>query len=366
MATGNRTSNVLILVGTRKGLFLFRSDRHRRRWQTQGPFLTGEEVNHATLDRRTGVLYATANSPWFGAHLAYSPDMGETWHDPKAGIGFSAKSGLKLERLWHVEPGRPSEPGVLYCGVAPAALFRSDDGGETWQEVQGLSAHPSRQRWEPGAGGLCLHSIVLDQTNSSRMWVGISAVGTFRTDDGGKTWRPQNSGVRADFLPEQYPEFGQCVHHLVLAAGGNSRLYQQNHCGVYRSDDAGETWQEVTSGLPSDFGFPMAAHPHEPDTAYVVPLQGPEFRCPPQGKLRVYRTEDAGRTWQPLSRGLPQRGAYMGLYREALCTDSLEPAGVYMGTNTGQLYISIDEGERWRCLTSGLPPVFSVSTAVLE
>lgn len=366
MTIGSRASGVLLLAGTSKGLFLFRSDQHRRRWRAQGPFLSGYEVNHATLDRRTGTLYATANSPWFGSRIAYSPDMGKTWHESQAGLGFSPQSGLKLERLWHIEPGRPSEPGRVYCGVAPAALFRSDDGGETWEEVQGLTSHPSRPQWEPGAGGLCLHSIVLDPANSSRMWVAISAVGTFRSDDGGKSWRPLNRGVRAEFLPERYPEWGQCVHHAVLAAGGNGRLYQQNHCGVYRSDDAAESWQEVSAGLPSDFGFPMAAHPHQPDTAYVVPLQGGDFRCPPEGKLRVYRTQDAGRTWEPLRRGLPQRGAYMGVYREDLCTDALEPAGLYLGTNTGHLYISADEGERWRRLTADLPPIFSVSAAVLE
>ena len=366
MPTESRALGVLLLVGTRKGLFLFRSDQYRRRWRSYGPYLTDQEVNQATLDRRSGVLYATANSPWFGSRLTYSSDMGKTWHESQAGLRFPDQSGLKLDRVWHIESGRPSEPGVMYCGVAPAALFRSDDGGETWEEVQGFTSHPSRPQWQRGGGGLCLHSILLDPTNSSRMWVGISAAGTFRTDDGGKTWRPMNRGVRAEFLPERYPKWGQGVHHTVLAAGGNCRLYQQNHCGVYRSNDAGETWQEVTTGLPSDFGFAMAAHPHQPDTAYVVPLQGDNFRCPPEGRLRVYRTQDVGRTWEPLHKGLPQRRAYMGVYREALCTNGLEPAGVYRGTNTGHLYISADEGERWRRLTADLPPIFSVSAAVLE
>jgi len=356
--------SLLLMVGTSKGLFLYHSDRDRQTWRVEGPFLDGLEVNHATFDRRTGAVYATANSPWFGSRLAYSRDMGKTWQESR-GLGFSPESGLKLDRLWHIEPGRPSEPGVVYCGVAPAALFRSDDGGETWEEVTGLTSHPSRPDWQPGAGGLCLHTIVLDPVQSGRMWVAISSAGAFRTDDGGLTWQAVNKNLRRAEM-EAYPEWGQCVHDVVLAAGGNSRLYLRNHSCVYRSDDGADTWQDITAGLPSDFGFPIAAHPRDPDTAYVIPLQNADFRCPPEGKLRVFRAQDAGRTWQPLSRGLPQRGAYMGIYREGLCTDELEPAGVYFGTNTGHLYVSADEGDRWRRLTATLPPIYSVSAAVLN
>ncbi|MBI3953573.1 MAG: exo-alpha-sialidase, partial [Chloroflexi bacterium] len=355
--TARKTSSVLLCVGSRKGLFLLRSDQQRRRWRVSGPFLPGQEVNHAVLDARTGVLYATANDVVFGCRIVLSPDYGTTWKDAKVSPRFPAESGLKLERLWRIEPGRPAEPGVLYCGVAPAALFRSEDGGDTWSEVSGLTAHPSRPQWEPGAGGLCLHSIVLDPSAPRRMWVGISAAGVFRTDDGGDTWRPLNKSVRADFMPEKYPEFGQCVHHLVLAPGGARRLYQQNHCGVYRSDDGAASWREISAGLPSDFGFNIVAHPRRPDVAYVVPLQGGEFRCPPGGRLRVYRTDDAGATWSPLSKGLPQRNSFMGFYREAMCMDALEPAGLYLGTNTGQLYASADEGDTWRRIAATLPPI---------
>lgn len=364
--TNSETSGVVLVVGTKKGLFILRSSRRRERWRCSGPFLAGEDVNHAVLDPRDGTLYAAATSPWFGPRVYSSPDLGQSWHPAQSSPHFSRESGLTVERLWRLQPGRPSEPGVLYCGVAPAALFRSEDGGETWAEVQGLTAHPSRPKWEPGAGGLCLHSIVLDPSDAQRMWVGISAAGNFRTGDGGKSWRALNKNLRAEFLPERFPEFGQCVHHLVLGAGRKPRLYEQTHCGVYRSDDAAESWIEITQGLPSDFGFVMAAHPRLPDVAYVVPLKGAEFRCPPEGKLRVYRTQDAGRTWQGLGRGLPQRNAYMGTYREAMCTDSLEPVGVYLGTNTGQLYASVDDGESWRRLTGNLPPVSSVSAALLE
>lgn len=352
---------MLLLVGTAKGLFTYQSD-DRSRWETTGPHLPGKEINHATFDPRTKTIFATANDPWFGSRLAYSKDMGKTWVESESGPRFEENGGLKLDRLWHLEPGRASEPGVIYCGVAPAALFRSDDDGATWSEVEGLTSHPSRERWQPGAGGLCLHSIVLDPEDDKRMWVGISAVGVFRTDDGGATWQTQNKGVRAEFQPEKYPEFGQCVHHLVAAAtNGDRRLYQQNHCGVYRSDDQGASWEEITEGLPSDFGFPMAAHPQDPNSVYVVPLRGAELRTPPDGKLRVFRTRDAGKSWEPLSDGLPQDDAFMGIYREGLCTDGMDPAGLYLGTNTGNLYASIDEGETWKQITPNLPPVMSVS-----
>lgn len=244
----------------------------------------------------------------------------------------------------------------------PGSLFRSDDAGETWLEDEALNDHPTRDRWEPGAGGLILHSIVLDPVNADRMWVAISAAGVFRTEDGGRSWQPFNSGLKnilAKYEPnaELYLEVGQCVHHMVCAAGGGDRLYAQTHWGTYRSDDGAATWNEITEGLPSDFGLMIAAHPWDADVAYVLPLQGAEFRCPPEGKLRVFRTADAGRTWQPLTRGLPQRGAFMSGYREAMVCDSLEPAGVYFGTNTGQIYASADEGESWRRLTADLPPV---------
>lgn len=359
-------SDVLLLVGTQKGLFSFRSDSSRKRWKFGGPFLKGKEINHAVFDRRSGTIHATANDVFFGSRIASSKDFGKKWKESEGGPKFEADSGLKLDRLWHIEPGRPSEPNVIYCGVAPAALFRSDDGGENFYEVTGLTDHPSRPQWQPGAGGLCLHSIMLDPQDSTRMWIGISAVGVFRTDDDGKSWVTLNKGVRAEFQPEKYPEFGQCVHHAELAPGGRDRIYQQNHCGVYRSDDAGETWTEISEGLPSDFGFSLALHPRNREVAYVIPIGGAEMRTPPGAKLRVFRTSNAGRAWEPLTKGLPQRRAYMGTYREALASDTLDPAGVYFGTNTGNLYASADEGDSWKRITADLAPITSVSAAVLD
>jgi photosystem II stability/assembly factor-like uncharacterized protein len=360
-------ADVVMLVGTSKGVLVYRSDSTREKWEHTGPHLKETEINHAVYDRRNGAIYATANSPFYGSRLAVSKDMGESWEEIEGSPRFPEDGGLKLDRLWHIEPGRASEPETIFCGVAPAALFRSDDSGQNWTEVTGLTAHPSRERWQPGAGGLCLHSIVLDPDDSNRMWVGISAVGVFRTDDGGKSWVTQNKGVRAEFQPEKYPEFGQCVHHLISAAeDGSRRMYQQNHCGVYRSDDEGESWEEITEGLPSDFGFPMAAHPRDRNTVYVVPLQGAEFRGPPEEKLRVFRTRDAGKSWEPLTKGLPQGAAYMGVYRESLYTDGMDPAGLYLGTNTGNLYASSDEGESWRVISTDLQPVTSVFAAPLS
>jgi BNR/Asp-box repeat protein len=376
---------VKLLVSTRKGVWIYTADERRERWDTSGPFVGGLEVNHAVMDPRSGVIFTTANDPWFGPQVRYSRDGGGTWADAKASPRFRGDPtqpkdptatpwfmlpGKVMERLWRIEPGRSSEPGVLYCGVGPAALFRSDDGGETWHENEALSNHSTRQRWNPGAGGLILHSLVLDPNNSDRMWVAISAAGVFRTDDGGKSWQTKNNKIREpahQFDPNVplYGEVGQCVHHLLPAAGQTDRLFLQGHWGTYRSDDGGDTWTEITEGLPSSFGLALATHPHDRNTAYVVPLKGGEFRCPPDAKLRVYRTRDAGKSWQPMTKGLPQEDAFMGVYRDNLCTDSLERAGVYMGTNTGQLYASNDDGESWSLITGNLPPITSVQAAVM-
>lgn len=360
---------VVVSVGTRKGLFLLTSNADRDRWETQGPFLNGAEVNHATIDRRTGTLYATANDSWFGHRVASSADLGKTWSDEASAPKFPEGGDRAVERLWRIEPGREAEPGVLYCGVDPGSLFVSRDGGKTWEENVALNTHESRDGWFPGAGGLIVHSIILDKTNPNRMWVAISAAGVFRSDDAGASWQPANDhlkNIMAKYDPnaELYPPYGQCVHHLVPSASPD-RLYAQTHYGTYRSDDGAKTWTEITEGLPSDFGMVMAAHPTDPNTAYVVPLQGAEFRCPPEGKLRVFRTTDAGKTWEAMTQGLPQENAYMGTYREAMSTDTLNNAGIYFGTNTGQVYASADAGETWRNITTDLPPVSSVSAAVL-
>jgi photosystem II stability/assembly factor-like uncharacterized protein len=355
----------LLLAGTKKGLFIFKSE-DRRAWHMTGPFSAGREINHAIYDRRNGRIFATANDAWFGCEIMSSPDMGKTWTAATQNPKFPESSGQKLDRIWHIEPGRTGEPGVLFAGVAPAALFRSDDEGGTWSEVTSLTGHPTRPHWHPGAGGLCLHSIVIDHGQPGRMFVGISAVGVFRSIDNGATWQTANKGTRAEFRPEKYPEYGQCVHKLLMASGAPPVLFQQNHCGVYRSADLGASWEEITAGLPSDFGFPLALHPRQPGTLYVIPLKGAEFRCPPENKLRVFRSRDAGKSWEALGNGLPQEHAYMGIYREGMAADTNDPAGIYFGTNTGKIFASRDEGDNWTLLADNLPPVYSIATATIE
>jgi photosystem II stability/assembly factor-like uncharacterized protein len=358
------SAKLLLMAGTKKGLFLFTSaDRHQ--WTATGPFQPGREVNHAVMDSRSGRIFATANDSWFGCEIVSSADLGANWVSAKQNPKFPEDSGKKIDRIWHIEPARASEPGVLYAGVAPAALFRSHDDGQTWNEVNTLTEHPTRPHWHPGAGGLCLHSIVIDHANARRMFVGISAVGVFRTEDGGGAWETANRGTRAEFLPDKLPEYGQCVHKLLMTGGGAPVLYQQNHCGVYRSADGGRAWSEITKGLPSDFGFPLALHPRQPATLYVLPLQGAEFRAPPERKLRVFRSRDSGESWSALGRGLPQGNFFGGIYREGMAADSLDPAGIYFGTNNGKIFSSSDEGDSWRLLAEDLPPVYSISVAAI-
>ncbi|HLF08050.1 MAG TPA: exo-alpha-sialidase [Dehalococcoidia bacterium] len=356
------TTAVQLLIGTKKGAFVAESDASRRRWRIRDPHLGGHQVMHMAFDPRSGILFAASGDPWFGSRVYRSWDFGHTWDEPAHGPAFPADVGRTLEKVWHVQPGRPQEPGVVYAGVEPAALFKSTDDGASWQFVEALERHPSRDRWAPSAGGLCLHSIILDSQDLDRLYVAISAAGVFRSDDGGRTWLAANTGLRTNFeSPEpSYAEFGQCVHKVVQHPEHPDRLYQQSHLGVYRSDDHAEHWTEVTAGLPSDWGHPMAVHPHEPDTIYVYPCISQMEHWPVDGQMAVYRSRDGGATWERLTQGLPQRNAYLNAMREGMATDQLDPAGLYLGTNTGQLYYSADAGDSWRALPALFPPILSV------
>jgi hypothetical protein len=275
-------------------------------------------------------------------------------------VKFPEGTGAALKQIWQIVPGREAEPGTLYCGVEPAALFVSNDAGGTWKLTEGLWNHPQRAQWAPGGGGLCLHTILLDPADPARIRIAVSTGGMYVTEDGGSTWRPSNKGVSAVFLPNKYPEFGQCVHKVVQAKSRPERMFLQNHWGLYRSDDRGESWTDIANGVPSDFGFCMAIHPEDPDCAWIVPVESDQFRCTPEGKLRVYRTRDAGGSWEAMSEGLPQNDAYETVLRDAMAVDPLSPTGVYFGTRSGKLYGSADEGDSWSELIDGLPPVVSV------
>jgi photosystem II stability/assembly factor-like uncharacterized protein len=315
-----------------------------------------------TIEPETGALLAAGGSEWYGPAAWRSEDLGETWTHSSEGLTYG-DDGPKIPTIWNLTPAH----GALYAGVEPAGLFRSDDRGATWSHVEGLTNHPTRPEWQPGAGGLCLHSIVPHPTDADRMWVAISAVGAFETTDGGASWETRNKGVRADFRPDVYPDFGQCVHKLVMAADGGEHLYQQNHCGVYTSVDGGRQWQEITPGLPSDFGFPMGAHPRDPNTVWTIPLNGADRgRFVPDGSAAVWRTNDAGATWIRAGDGLPQKDAYLAVLREAMAVDENDPVGVYFGTSTGQLYGSTDEGKSWRLVADNLPAIWSVEAAVVD
>lgn len=353
----------LILLGTPKGLFLLRGDAARRSWHLDGPHCGGWPVHDAAVDPASGALLAAAGSPWFGPAIWRSDDLGATWTHSSEGLTYG-DGGPAVTKAWSVVPGID---GSLYAGVEPAGLFRSDDGGATWAHVEGLTNHPTRPDWYGGNGGLMLHTIVPHATDPARLWVGISSAGMFETRDGGATWATRNRGVRAEFNPaDRYPEWGQCVHKAVLAPGTDAVLYQQNHCGMYRSDDGGVAWTEITDGLPSEFGFVIAAHPRDPRTAWTIPLTDPlEGRFMPGGAAAVWRTSDGGTTWTRSGEGLPQREAYVGVLRDALAVDRLDPVGVFFGTSTGQLYGSVDEGATWTRIADNLPPIWAVEAHVV-
>ncbi len=360
-----RRNDFLLLVGTAKGAFLLRSNQQRGRWEVGGPYFHGSAVYAMAYDSRQGRhrIWASTQSYW-GTLLRSSDDFGKSWTNPQeATIRFPADTGLSLKNIWQITLGRPDEPDVLYCGVEPAALFETRDDGQTWALMRGLFDHPHRPRWVPGAGGLALHSILLDPADKQRMYVAVSAGGVYRTDDGGQTWTARNRGIRAMYLPNKYPEFGQCIHKIVMHPAHPERLFLQNHWGLYRSDDGGELWQDIANGVPSDFGFAMLVHPNNPDCVYVIPVESDQFRCTCDGRLRVYRTRNAGGSWEPLMRGLPQKGAYETVLRDAITADSLDPMGIYFGTRSGQLFGSDDEGKTWQRILGGLPPVLCVKSA---
>ena len=361
--------DTLLLVGTMKGAFLLRSDGKRDRWEMGGPYFPGMAVYAMGFDARAGRqrLWAGPNSMHWGGVLQWSDDFGHTWTNPEeANVKFPEGTETALKQIWQITPGRADEPDTLYCGVEPAALFVSRDAGETWSLNEGLWNHPQRPRWEPGGGGLCMHTVLLDPADPKRIRVAISTAGMYVTEDGGESWRPSNSGVRAEFLPDKFPEFGQCVHKVAQSKQKPERMYLQNHWGLYRTDDRGESWTDIANGVPSDFGFPIAVHPSDPDTAWIIPLESDMFRCTPEGKLRVYRTRDAGASWQAMSKGLPQQDAYETILRDSMAVDASEPAGIYFGTRNGKLFGSQDEGESWSEIADGLPPVVSVRAVSLE
>lgn len=360
--------DVLLLVGTVKGAFIFSSDAKRSRWTMNGPHFPGESVYALAYDERGGrrrTLAATRSFHW-GSSIRLSDDYGATWSGPeRQNVRFPEQSGLSLVQVWQIEPGPLDEPDLLWAGVEPSALFESRDGGESWTAVDGLLNHEHRPKWTPGGGGMCLHTIVPDPSNKQRMVVAMSTGGCYRTDDGGKSWRARNVGVRAQFLPNKYPEFGQCVHKIVHHPSRPERLFLQNHWGLYRSDDWGDTWTDIANGVPSDFGFSMQMHPHDPDTVYIVPIQSDEFRCTPEAKLRVYRTRNAGASWEPLTSGLPQQDAFETIVRDALAADARDPAGIYFGTRSGKVYGSADSGESWNRIADALPAVVCVKTGIV-
>ena len=357
-----RRGQLMLLVGTTKGAFFFASPPARRNWSRGGPYFAGQAVNAFAHDARGGDrLFAGTENHHFGAGIVWSDDLGRTWTNlGEASLRFPQDTEASLQRVWQIEPG---PDGVLYAGVEPSALFVSRDRGANWELVRGLWDHPHRPRWEPGGGGKCLHTILPDLGRGGRITVAMSTGGVYRSDDGGQSWSARNVGVRAEFLPDKFPEFGQCVHKIVRHPSRPDTMFLQNHWGLYRSDDGGDSWRDIARGVPSDFGFCMAVHPHDPDTVYIVPLESDGYRCTPEGRLRVYRTSDGGDSWQPLTNGLPQRDANETVLRDAMAVDPLNPAGVYFGTRSGKLFGSPNGGASWSLIADGLPPVLCVRVA---
>jgi hypothetical protein len=366
--TRYKKGDVLLMVGTVKGAFILSSNKKRSTWKVDGPHFPGESVYALAYDERGGrqrLLAATRSFHW-GSSVRTSDDFGATWSAPdRQNVRFPEQSGLSLVQVWQITPGPKDDANLLWAGVEPSCLFESRDGGDSWSPVEGLMKHEHRPKWTPGAGGMCLHTIIPDPKNRNRMVVAMSTGGVYRTDDGGRSWRARNAGVRAEFLPNKYPEFGQCVHKVVHHPSRPERLFLQNHWGLYRSDDWGDSWTDIANGVPSDFGFSMQMHPTDPDTVYIVPIQSDQFRCTPEAKLRVYQTRDAGKSWKALTKGLPQKDAYETILRDALTADSHDPAGVYFGTRSGKLYGSANDGRSWTRIEEALPQIVCVKAAVV-
>ena len=369
-------SGVRVLVGTRKGAFVLTADGKREQWNVSGPHFAGWEIYHVKASpAHPDRLYASQSSGWFGQLIQRSDDGGTTWQPVGHEFSYDGVPGThqwydgtqhpwKFARVWHLEPSL-TDPETVYAGVEDAALFRTVDGGATWHELSGLREHTSGPSWQPGAGGMCLHTIVLDASTPQRIFVAISAAGAFRTDDGGMTWRPINRGLRSEGIPDAAAEVGHCVHRIAMHPARPEVLFMQKHWDVMRSDDAGESWHEVSGNLPSDFGFPIAVHAHAPDTIYVVPIKSDSEHFPPDGKLRVYRSRTGGNEWEALTQGLPQSHCYVNVLREAMAVDELDACGVYFGTTGGQVYASANGGDSWVPIVRDLPAVLSVEVQTL-
>jgi hypothetical protein len=370
-------SGVRVLVGTRKGAFVLTSDGKRQKWDVSGPHFAGWELYHVKgSPADPNRLYASQSSGWFGQQIQRSDDGGKTWTPAGNKFVYDGVPGThqwydgtphpwEFKRVWHLEPS-PTDPDTVYAGVEDAALFRSTDGGQTWNELPGLRGHGSGPSWQPGAGGLCLHTIIVDPQRPERMFIAISAAGAFRTDDGGKTWRPINRGLRSQYIPDQDAEVGHCVHRIVMHRSRPDVLFMQKHWDVMRSDNGGESWREVSGNLPTDFGFAMGVHAHEPETVYVVPIKSDSEHYPLDGKLQVFRSRKGGEEWEALTSGLPQRDCYVNVLRGAMSVDSIDPCGVYFGTTGGQVYGSADGGDHWMPIVEHLPAVLSVEAQTLK
>ncbi|NUL82054.1 MAG: exo-alpha-sialidase [Armatimonadetes bacterium] len=369
-------SAVRVLVGTKKGAFVITSDGKRENWKIDGPFFGGWEIYHVKGSPvNPNRIYASQTSGWFGQVMQRSDDGGKTWEPVGNEFAYATPTGNHLwydgtqhpwefKRVWHLEPSL-TDADTVYAGVEDAAIFRSTDGGASWHELPGLRDHGTGSQWQPGAGGMCLHTILLDPTDANRMFIAISAAGAFRTDDGGASWKPINKGLRSEYIPDQDAEVGHCVHRIAFHPSKPSTLFMQKHYDVMRSDDAGDNWHEVSGNLPGDFGFPIDVHAHEPETIYVVPIKSDSEHVPLEGKLRVYRSRTGGNEWEALTDGLPQSHCYVNVLRDAMCVDSLDPCGVYFGTTGGQVYASNNSGDRWAPIAEHLPGVLSVEVQTL-